>query len=250
MPKSQAAYKYKYKLRFTVDELKEKHYRKYLYPQEIDGITFFDDVERKLSESSWFRCLTPTQQLALEKEIRLRVEGTFNKPILHYEDSINESALGISKPILLRLTDSLTASELQFFFRLLPYIHINDGMLRNKSRDYLTGQNVMEICKVTRKDMKKTLVELDKKGIILVAKAPLVPENKDDVYLPLSKRLPKAGVRCMDEAKDLLIYVNPFIVFFEQFIDKLVMPYFANTGWYVLNPYADRIKDWIEMNCK
>ena len=52
------------------------------------------------------------------------------------------------------------------------------------------------------------------------------------------------------DTRELIIYVNPYIIFFGQYIDKYVMPYFDNSAWYVINPYAARIKDWVNDNCK
>ena len=89
-----------YKLQIVAAELRDKRYRKYLYPSIIDGITYEDDPEKKLSESSWFRCLTPTQQIVVEKEMRLRMAGAFNQPVLVYRDADMDAAPAIPKPIL------------------------------------------------------------------------------------------------------------------------------------------------------
>lgn len=241
-----------YKLHFTSKELHTKTYRKYLYPQEIDGIVFDDPLERKLSESSWFRCLPPAKQIVVEKQLRLRVKGEYNHPILHYEDKLNEAALGFAKPVLLRLTETLTPPQLRFFMQLLPYLHINDGMLRNKDRQLFNTQMLWEsnIAKANIAQVFKWLNLFDEKRLILLVQAEkLQPETKDDLYLSIQKRLTDREKTAIKAQLDLAIYINPFVVFNEQYIDEFVMPYFVNSAWYVINPYADRINAWITHNC-
>lgn len=239
-----------YRMRFTDKELQEKPYRKYRYPQEIDGITFEDDVEKKLSESSWFRCLKPEQQIVVEKQMRLRAKGEYDKKILHYEDKLNEAALGFSKPTMTRLVQSLSPTDMKLFFSLLPYTHINDGMLRNKDRQLLTPELLSQISKLSVNTIDEKLKEFDEKRLIFIVQSErLEAPNKDDIYLTFLERISTATRTTIDNKRPYIIYINPFIVFFGQYIDKYVVPYFVNSGWYVINPYADRIADWIEHNC-
>ena len=170
-----------YKMSFTMKELKSKEYRKYRYPQEIEGITFKDDVERKLSESSWFRCLEPNQQLVAEKQLRLRAKGEYNHKFLHFEDNAREPALGICKSVLTRLIETLDKDELQFFLSLAPYIHVNDGILRNKDRELMSVTYIRKLLNVRRYFVLEMLTKLDNKRIIFYNKAKITPDTKDDI---------------------------------------------------------------------
>lgn len=240
----------KYKLRVTVKDLQDKKYRKYLYPQEIDGITFYDDVERKLSKSSWFSCIEPKQQLLIEKELRERALGEFNHKFYHYEDDTSEAALGISKSVLLRLTESLAPIELQFLMQIAPYIHINDGILRNKDRQIFTIDEIGVITQTSPSRAMTILSTLDDKRIVFFARKGIKPETDNDIFLSLLQHYTEQEKKALYYASDILIYVNPYIFFFGQYIDKYVMPYFNNSAWYVINPYASKIEDWINTNCK
>lgn len=239
-----------YTLHFTDEELQEKPYRKYRYPQEINGIVFEDDIEKKLSESTWFRCLPPGQQVIVEKQMRLRAKGEFDKKILHYEDKLNEAALGIAKPTMKRLVESVSKTDFAFFMSLLPYIHVDDGLLRNKQRKPLDVESISEITQCSKRYIHRKLEHLDAKRMIFAVEAERAEaENRDDIYLSFVDRIPPTILTAIEYQRPFAIYVNPFIVFFGQYIDKYVVPYFVNSGWYVINPYADRIAAWIEHNC-
>lgn len=243
-----------YKLSITVEELQDKKYRKYLYPEIIDGITFEDEVERKLSESSWFRCLEPKQQLIVEKEMRLRAKGEFNHPFLHYEDSLNEPAPAIPKAVMTRLTQSLTPLLFTLLFQMIPYIHVNDGSLKNKKRQNLTIEDIAKVSDAHASGI-RTLNRLKMlsahRVIFFSAGSMTYKETVADVYSDFAElsQYDKAVVSAFNDQRELLIYINPFICFFGQYIDAYTLPYFVNSGWYVVNPYAPKIKDWIEKNC-
>lgn len=237
-----------YKVRITANEMLEKTYRKYLYPQEIDGITFSDDTEKKLSESTWFRCLSPAKQILVEKEMRERAKGEFGHKIQFFEDKYDEAAPAIPKPVMQRLCESLSATELKIFMCLVPYIHINDGLVREKTRKEMTLRIMMNICGVQKTSLlRESLKTLEAKRIIFSTIEKLKIRDKD-LYLDLAA-LSTWQTEEYSFNQRILIYVNPFVVFFSQYIDKYTLPFFVNSGWYVLNPYAERIKAWIEDNC-
>lgn len=241
-----------YKLSVTAEELQDKKYRKYIYPHEIDGIVFEDEVERKLSESSWFRCLKPQQQLLLEKEMRERAQGEFNHQILHYEDELNEPAPAIPKAVLTRLTQVLKPNVLSFFLSLIPYIHINDGLLRNQKRQLLTLKDLSILSGLEVYYLKRRLIIMQDKRLIFWQTEPLGSIKESDAFENLAELSDYHGkmISEFSAARECLIYVNPFVVFSGQYLDLYVLPYFVNSGWYVVNPYASKIKDWIEVNCK
>lgn len=242
-----------YKLSITAEDVRTKEYRKYLYPQEIDGIVFNDDVERKLSESSWFRCLKPEQQLALEKEIRLRAKGEFNHKFYYYEDALTEAAPAIPKAVMLRLCTSIKQSEvLRFFLLLIPYIHIDDGAVRNRKRELFTSLEIGELTESRDYMVKRRLKVLHNKRLIFCFREPLIKQTEPDVYSDIGNldNYDPFAIQQFSYQHRLLIYVNPFIVFFGQHLDTYVLPYFVNSGWYAVNPYAAQIKDWLEINCK
>lgn len=241
-----------YKLQIVAAELRDKRYRKYLYPSIIDGITYEDDTEKKLSESSWFRCLTPTQQIVVEKEMRLRMAGAFNQPVLVYRDADMDAAPAIPKPIFTRLAQSLPNDALRMLFFLIPYIHPNDGLLRNAKGELLTHKLLQDLVGAKWKWVDSALMELQEKRVIVCAKEKSERKTETDLFLDL------VGLTGMtwkersafNERKRLAIYINPFVVFEGQYIDAFVVPYFQNSGWYVINPYATKILSWIEKNCK
>lgn len=242
-----------YKISIVATELKDKKFRKYLYPQEIDGIVFDDDVERKLSESTWFRCMTPKQQIIVEKEMQERARGEFNHKILHYEDSMNEAALGIPKPVMTRLTQTVKPPLFHFIMQLVPYIHINDGILRNAQRKPFTIDMLSELTGTLQYSIYKRLYALQDKRIVFICYEPVSKKKTmEDVYCDLGE-LEQYSSRVRTSfysQREIIIYFNPFIVFFGQYLDLYTLPFFVNSGWYVINPYATKIKDWIEINCK
>ena len=242
-----------YKLSITADDVRTKEYRKYLYPQEVDGIVFNDDVEMKLSESSWFRCLKPEQQLALEKEIRLRAKGEFNHQFYYYEDALNEAAPAIPKAVMLRLCTSIKQSEvLRFFLMLIPYIHIDDGAVRNRKRELFTAYEIGELTDSRQYMTKRRLKVLHDKRIIFCFREPLTKQTELDIYsdIGILDNYDPFAIQAFAYQHKLLIYVNPFVVYFGQYLPKFMLPYFVNSGWYAVNPYALAIKDWLEINCK
>lgn len=241
-----------YKLQIVAAELRDKRYRKYLYPSIIDGITYEDDTEKKLSESSWFRCLTPTQQIVVEKEMRLRMAGAFNQPVLVYRDADMDAAPAIPKPIFTRLAQSLSNEALRMLFFLIPYIHPNDGLLRNAKGELITLGLIGELSERSSKSVLEALSQLEEKRVIVFAKEKIERETEADPFLDLASlsSLPRREYRKIEAQRRLAIYVNPFVVFEEQFIDVFTVPYFQNSGWYVINPYATKILSWIEKNCK
>lgn len=250
---AQGSKKSKYKLRITAKEMQEKTYRKYLYPQIIDGITYEDDTEKKLSESSWFRCLTPHQQIAVEKEMRLRMEGAFSRKVLVYRDADNDCAPSIAKPVFTRLAESFVGAELRVLMRLIPYIHPNDGALRNAKNELLTLNEYSELCGIAASYfMKYTDALQEKRVLIRLKERPIEKNLSEDLFIDLALReqMTHKERELFDAQRKLLIYINPFVVFERQYIDMYTMPYFQNSGWYAINPYASKILDWITNNCK
>ena len=244
--------KYKFKLQITAEELKDKRYRKYLYPSIIDGITYEDDTEKKLWESRWFRCLPPKKQLVIEKEMRLRMNGAFNQRVLIYRDADNDAAPAIPKPIFTRLAQSLTNDALRMLFFLIPYIHPNDGLLRNVKGELLTHGHLQQLVGKGERFVDEALLQLQDKRIIVCAKEKIERETENDLFLDLGTiaNMTRGERKAFYAQRRLAIYVNPFVVFEEQYIDAFVVPYFQNSGWYVINPYATKILAWVEKNCK
>lgn len=250
---AQGGKKSKYKLRITAEEMQEKTYRKYLYPQIIDGITYEDETEKKLSESSWFRCLTPLQQVAVEKEMRLRMEGAFNRKVLIYRDADNDCAPSIAKPTFTRLAESFHGGTLRVLMRIIPYIHPNDGALRNSKNELLTILEYAELCDISASLFIDNIQALQEKRVLLCLKdKPTDRQLSEDLFSDLVqyRNLTRRERELYDAQRKLLIYVNPFVVFERQYIDIYTLPYFQNSGWYVINPYASKVLDWITNNCK
>ena len=241
--------KYKYKTYITVEEMREKKYRKYLYPQEIDGIVFEDDTEKKLSESSWFRCLPPQKQILVEKEIRQRMQGEFNHTLLYFDDPLTDAAPAIPKPVFARLAESLTGNEALLLMAMIPHITINDGTLRaGKKRTGMSLAQFAMLCDKSPKTVRDWLLSMQNKRILLTcAERGVIDEN--DAYLDLADISDKARQNYLINRR-CLTYINPFIVFFGQYIDAYTMPFFVNSGWYAINPYADKINAWINTNCR
>lgn len=242
-------------MQIAAEDMQDKKYRKYLYPDIIDGITYEDDTEKKLSESSWFRCLKPAKQVAVEKEMRLRATGAFNHKVLVYRDKDADAAPAIPKPVLERLCESLTGTELKCFMRIIPYIHPNDGLLRNASNRLLNVGDFISLFHRQSPDKIFSLFHvLEQKRLIMsIAEDPASKiRSNNDLFLDLGavKDMPEGMLKKYIAARKIAIYVNPFVVFLNQYIDAYTVPFFKNSGWYVINPYATAIEEWISKNCR
>lgn len=245
----------KYRLIITQEDMRDKKYRKYLYPEIVDGVTYEDDTEKKLSESSWFRCLPPKRQVSVEKEMRLRANGAFHQKVLIYPDRDADPAPAIPKPVIERMCETLSPALLRFFMSLIPYIHPNDGLLRNNSSEILLTGDFLQMARINSVAcLRDYLSTLEEKRLILVLHDELpTPKSKQgDLFLDLAaiKDMGDAMLREYSKTRRVAVYVNPFVVFLGQYIDSFTVPFFKNSGWYVINPYATRIDIWIDKNCK
>lgn len=237
----------------TAKEMRDRTYKKYLYPQIIDGITYENEEEKKLSESTWFRCLTPEKQIAVEREIRLRMHGAFNQQVLHFPDADMDCAPSISKPTAMRISESLTDFEMRLFFYMVSYIHTNDGLLRNKTNALLTMGDLTVLTGRKLYPIKVALHNLQRERVLLYATTKPEELRKiegDFSDFSFGNEESKAEANQVDLHTQLAIYINPFIVFLEQYIDVFTLPFFKNSGWYAINPFSDSIEEWILRNCK
>ncbi|MHC1722462.1 MAG: hypothetical protein AB9836_04555 [Aminipila sp.] len=215
--------------------------------QESDGkdLLASNSIQRKLLECIWYQELDTIAKSDKLTEVSKLAKGYYDvhKGRAYPEEQANKCNC-MCNSILLRLTEILTAEELCSFIKIIPYIYSHDGTLRDKDGIYIQLRDLCDILRKQPSTVRNFLNKLQKNKVIFKL-FPKANTPKDNILIPLFFK-----AESLDYIRTLVIYINPYIVFKEQYIDIGIMPYFNNSEWYVINPYGTNIKDWVLDNCK
>jgi hypothetical protein len=108
------------------------------------------------------------------------------------------------------LADKLTAGELAFVIKLLPFISYNDGILRNKNRSATQLKDLAQYMKLSHEGVRKVVVSLISKGVLGEHRTGSVDK-------------PNVIHKC--------ITVNPYIFMRGNKMNKTIIGLFEKTDW-------------------
>lgn len=216
---------------------------------KIEQLLTENQTELKLMQSEFYQKQGRLAQLRTAEEIKRKVNGRYgDNTELSFVENESDRMCCISNHAMVRLAITVGPYDLERLLLLVPFLHVANGVVVNKKRKFLQLVDLENLWKCSTEQVKKVLLRLQKEKIIY--KETIKNEDfyvSDSYVTKLALKLKNFGdIESLCGHNRIIIYLNPFIFWKEQYLDREILPYFINSEWYVLNPYSENIKCWIE----
>ena len=156
----------------------------------------------------------------------------------------------INYNVVLKLFDRLSLNHVKCLLLLSAFIDRTDGIIRTAKNGYITVNEMSQLFDCSTEKTKTIIYSLNRAQVIYIQA--IHREEFKDIYEWEAEKLEYADDIAASLAKrEYRIYVNPFVIFVNQYIDKdIAENEFYGSEWVLYNKNATRIIKWIERNCE